>query len=153
MKYSVTFLLILFAFAACKDDEPEGCEEIVVPEPFRFTIIDEADANQLNSNVRPGNTRIYYLDGGEEITLGLDFEGTGANTYGVSLILSLRSARGGVETFLVERGDAVDTLSVQIIRQEPGNNCSEFIFNTITFNEVPAMIDTLDDVPVFVLIE
>lgn len=151
MKYSIIFLLVLFALAACNEEEPEPCN--VQPEPFRFAIVDPSGGNQLSGDVRPDNTRIFYLEGGREITLELDFEGINENTYGVSLILSLLSSGGGVETFFVERGDVVDTLFVRMARQEPGNDCSEFVFNTVTFNEVPATVDTIAEVPVFVLVE
>ena len=153
MKYSIIFLFILFAFAACQEDEPEACEEIVVPEPFRFTIVDETGTNQLSDDVRPDNTRIFYLERGGEVTLELNFEGNGEDTYGVSPVLSLLSEGGVVDMYLVGRGNAVDTLLVQIVRQDPGNNCSEFVFNTVTFNGVPATVDTIAEVPVFVLVE
>ncbi len=151
MKYSIIILLILFAFSACKEDEPEPCD--VQPEPFRFMIVDQSGDNQLSGEVRPDNTRIFYLERGGEVTLELDFEGIDENTYGVSLVLSLLSSGGGIETFFVERGNGIDTLLVRIPRQEPGNNCSEFVFNTVTFNGVPATVDTIAEVPVFVLVE
>ena len=151
MKYSITFPLILFAFAACNEEEPEPCN--VQPEPFRFVIVDPSGSNRLSDGVRPDNTRIFYLRGGEEVTLELDFEGNREDTYGVSPVLSLLSEGGVADTYLVERGDIIDTLLVQIARQEPGNNCSEFVFSTVTFNEVPAMVDTIAEVPVFVLAE
>lgn len=151
MKYLTIFLLPLL-LTACEEG-PEACEEIIVPEPFRFIIVDEVGTNQLVGAVQLSDTRIFYLEGGGKVILELDFEGNGENTYGVSPVLSLLSEGRVTDTYLVERGDNLDTLLVQITRQEPGNDCSEFVFNTVTFNGVPATVDTIAEVPVFVLLE
>ena len=152
MRYFFICLLILSSLTACNEEEPP-CREVVVPEPFRFIIVDETGANLLSNGITPGNPGIFYLDRGGKVFLELFSEGTGMNTYGVSPVLTLLSTGGVAETFQIERGETIDTLFVQLAREEPGNNCTNFIFSAVRFNNVPATVDTVSGIPVFVLSE
>ena len=150
MKYSVVFLLALWTMAACEDEEPEPCT--VEPEPFRFIIVDQTGANQLSDDLRPDNTRIFFLENGDDISLELYYEGSGEATYGVSPVLPLISV-AGPDFYLLERGSTLDTLSVRVTREPPGSNCGEYVYSTVTFNGVAAEYDTTTDPPVYVLVE
>ena len=151
MKHPIVFLLILFAFTACEDDEPAPCT--VEPEPFRFVIVDQSGNNQLSSNNTPVNTRIFYLENGANITLELFFEGSGGATYGVSPVLPLTSLGSAPDFYFLERGDALDTLSVRVSREPPGSNCGEYVYGAVTFNGVTVKYDTTANPPVYVLVE
>ncbi|MGB3776934.1 MAG: hypothetical protein WA960_01140 [Tunicatimonas sp.] len=143
-------MFLLFAFAACEDEEPAPCT--IEPEPFRFVIVDALDSNQLSSDNTPANTRIFYLENGTNITLELFFEGSGEATYGVSPVLPL-SSLGGRTDFLLERGDTLDTLSVRVSREPPGSDCGEYVYGAVTFNGVTAALDDTVEPPVYVLVE
>ena len=144
-------LTILFTFAACEEDESETCT--VKPDPFRFVIVDQAGNNQLSSDSIPATTRIFFLENGANITLELFFEGSGASTYGVSPVLPLSSLGSTPTSYFLQRGEETDTLSVRVSREPPGSDCGEYVYGTVTFNGVPATVDTIAEVPVFVLVE
>lgn len=148
MKYPIIFLLILFAFAACNDDEPALCEAL--PEPFRFTIVDASGNKQLTADNQPDNTRIFYLrDGDTEVSLELSFRGTTGARYGESGVLSLLSAGADIETYYLERDSSLDTLFVQV----SGDNCAGYAYDAVTFNGTPATFDDTVEPPVYVLVD
>ena len=151
MKHTLISLSILFVIAACGDDEPEPCT--VESEPFRFVVVDPSGDNQLNSDNTLMNTRIFYLDGSSEISLELDLNDGSEGIYGVSPVLPLLSVNGTIDAYFLERGEAVDTLSVQVSQEPPGNDCGEYIYGLVTFNGATVAYDTTAEPPVYVLVE
>ncbi len=151
MRYPALFLLLLFAFAACSDDDV-NCDE-VQPEPFRFRLVDQSGDNRLAANERPGNIRIFYLRGTTEVSLELEFEGSNQGTYGVSAVLPYSSVFENVETYYLERDSDIDTLFVQASQRSPGNRCAGFSYDAVTFNRIAATLDDTVDPPVYVLVE
>lgn len=146
MKYLILALLVLTA--ACNDDEPAPCE--IVPEPFRFTIVDPSGNKQLTSDNQPANTRIFYLrDGDTEVSLELNFRGNTGARYGESGVLSLLSAGANIETYYLERDGSLDTLFVQV----SGDNCTGYAYDAVTFNGIAATLDDTVEPPVYVLVE
>ncbi len=148
MKYPTLFLFLLLAFAACEDDGPAPCE--MVPEPFRFTVVDQSGNKQFTSDNRPDNTRIFYIrDGNTEVSLELNFRGNTGDRYGESGVLPLLSGGANVETYYLERNSTLDTLFVQV----SGDNCVGYVYDVVTFNGVTATLDDTAEPPVYVLVE
>ena len=147
MKYPTLFLFLLFAFAACSDDDV-NCE--IEPEPFRFTVVDQLGNKQFTSDNQPDNTRIFYVrDGSTEVSLELSFRGNTGDRYGESGVLPLLSGGADVETYYLERNGTLDTLFVQV----SGDNCVGYVYDVVTLNGVAATLDDTVEPPVYVLVK
>ena len=151
MKYPTPFLLLLFAFAACNDDDV-NCDE-VQPEPFRFRLVDQAGNNQFTPDERPNDIKIFFFEDGVEVTTEVYYEGSAQETYGSSPVLPYSSIFGRTEIYYLERDSNVDTLLVRASQREPGNRCAGFSFDEVVFNGMAAALDDTVEPPVYVLVE
>ena len=152
MKYSIVFLLLLFAFAACDEEESEPC--YALPEPFAFKLVSNTGSNNLIGVSPPKDIRIFYDRNGTEVSLDLEILGGGEQTYAVSGALPDVSAyRSEDNIFFLERGSSIDTLVVKVTILVPGESCQGFSYEEVSFNGRAAILDRTSDPPVYVLIE
>ncbi len=144
-------LLLLVVTAACSDDDPDCLD--VTPEAFRFRLVDQAGNNRLTADERPDNIRIFYLRNTTEVSLQLEFEGSGGETYGISSVLPYISIYQNADTYFLERGNNIDTILVRASERSPGNQCAGFSYDEVAFNGVAVTLDDTVDPAVYVLVE
>ncbi len=136
----------LLLFISCCSSCSDGDKECFTPPPAFFADIRNGDGRSILSQYKAEDISLYYLDENDG-SVNVDFYIEGFLISGDLPFIS----KNGETSFYLEIDDVIDTLVVEVLKDQSLDDCTAYFFNYVGFNGKPAELDTTGQRGVYIL--